>query len=136
MMSTFYFSKSLAGKQWGKIIHRTLIMRISTQIIIYLFSPQHYATIFIATLVLDLLMMENYILDCNRINSFPATALSGMFITALNSSRNLGISRTFELWLIGKLGFEICFAIGIAMMVTIILLWSKITSWIDAGTDI
>lgn len=136
MISTFYFSKSLAGKPWKNVVYRIIIVRILCQIVIFLVQPLHNYSVFFALLVLDLFMMENYIVDCNRINHFPVSALSGMFITALNSSRNFGVNRTIELWLIGKLGFSFCFGIGIFMMIIVIASWWRVNSWIDAGVDV
>ena len=76
-----------------------------------------------------------YIVDCNAVNGFPASALSGMFITALYSCRNLGSnSASFHLKLISIIGFGPSVMIGFAYTTGVILLLPKIVKWIDDGS--
>lgn len=134
MISTFLFSTKLKGvENRAEINRRFLLLRLATQIFGYFFNPSHTITVAAFLLVTDILMIGNYILDCNIINSFPASALSGMFITMLNSSRNFGTIHTIQLWLIGQIGFSWAAIFGFAYTVVIISQWRRMSRWIQDG---
>jgi hypothetical protein len=78
-------------------------------------------------------MIGDYILDCNTINSFPASALSGMYITMLNSSRNLGTSHTLQLGLIGKIGYTNGCYLGFVYTAVVCVFYRRICGWVEAG---
>lgn len=134
MFSTFLFSTKLKGIQNRSSINRTFMcLRIGTQLFGYFFNPSHTLTVAAFLLLMDILMIGNYILDCNVINSFPASALSGMFITMLNSSRNFGTNHSLQLWLIGKIGFGSAAILGIAYSLVVATQWKRIFQWIEDG---
>ena len=134
VISTFLFSIKLKGVQnRSEITRKFLLLRLVAQIFGYFFNPSHTMTVAAFLLLMDILMIGNYILDCNIINSFPASALSGMFITMLNSSRNFGTNQTVQLWLIGQIGFRWAAALGFVYTAMIATQWRRLSSWIEDG---
>lgn len=80
---------------------------------------------------MSVLMIGNYVIDCNAINSFPPGALSGMYITMLNSTRNLGTSHTLQLRLIGYLGYRVGCYIGFAYTTLICIFYMRMRRWVE-----
>lgn len=134
LISTFLFSTKLKGVENRSEINRKFLMlRLAAQLFGYFFNPEHTMTVATFLLLLDILMIGNYILDCNIINSFPASALSGMFITMLNSSRNFGTNHTVQLWLIGQIGFTWAAVFGFTYTAVVITQWRRISRCIENG---
>ena len=73
----------------------------------------------------------------NTVNNFPPSALSGMLITGLYSSRNLGVNGTINLKIISWVGYNNAVIFGLFYTFVIILLIPKIVKWIyDGSTDL
>jgi hypothetical protein len=116
------------------MIQKFLALRLIAQVLGYVLNPSHNYTVAGFLLLMDIFMLGNYVLDCSTINNFPVTALSGMFITMLNSSRNLGTNQTLQLWLIGKITFPYATMIGFTYTFIVVCLWNRMNSWIENGS--
>jgi hypothetical protein len=71
-------------------------------------------------------MLFGYIIDCNTINSNSGGALAGMYVTMLNSSRNLGTNSTIQLKITDYIGFNKAIYIGFIYQIIIIVFFNRI----------
>lgn len=134
LISTYIFSNKIdSSVDKSSLIQKFLILRLLAQLFGFFYNPDHSITVAFYLLILDILMIGNYIIDCNTINSFPASALSGMYITMLNSSRNLGTSQTLQLSIIGKLGYTYSCFIGFGYTLAVCLMYRRICGWVEKG---
>lgn len=109
-----------------------LIIRLSWQVFGF-YIPEHTnITLTLYSFVSTGLAWMIYIVDANTVNGFPPSALSGMFVTALYSCRNLGSnSPSLHLKIISWIGFTPAVLIGFTYTFILLLLLPKIVKWID-----
>lgn len=65
--------------------------------------------------------------------SFPVSALSGMFITALNSARNLGNNSALHQRIIHEVGWPAAVKFGFILQLTTIAIYWYMVDWVKQG---
>lgn len=109
-------------------------LRLIWQIVGFLIPSHNNWTIGGYSFISNSLAWMFFIVDMNVVNTFPPSALSGMFVTVLYSCRNLGSNGTLSLKIISLVGFAPAAIVGFIYTFLIIIFMPKIIKWIDNGT--
>ena len=134
LVITYFFSSLKTSSRKLFYMRTMLCLRLAWQIVGFMIPYHTNWSIAAYSFVSNCMAWMIYIIDMNTSNSFPLSALSGMFVTVLYSCRNLGNNGTIHLKIISWIGFSPAVMIGFAYTGLMILLLPKIVKWVDEGS--
>ena len=133
LVVTFLFSHVNTAPNKLRYIQYGLAARLLWQLLGF-FTPS-FSTFTLTgfVFVTSCLSYMHFIIDSHTVNRFPAQALSGMFVTALYSLRNLGANHTIHLKLISLVGFRSACWLGFVYSLIMVMMAPRMMAWIERG---
>ena len=111
-----------------------IVLRFIWQIIGFLTPSFSTVTLTLYSLVANSLKYMLFIRDMNNVNGFPPSAVLGMLVTGLYSSRNLGVNGTVNMKVISWVGYEAAVVFGFCYTLGVILVVDRVGKWVQEGT--
>jgi hypothetical protein len=102
---TYYIMKWNTPERLWRNIWIVMILKLLKNIIVFIIMPTSVWAVVIIMFLANTISTSGMIFETTRVASFPVTAISGMFLTMLNSARNLGGNSTLHLKIIGSVGW-------------------------------
>ena len=134
IICTFFLSKftnCLGGKRNSLIF--TFGVTIAIDIYTTIVFPLNIWFITTTSLIIGIFDAWRFYTTAYMVNQFPPNALTGMFITFLTSCSNFGKITSVHTWIIGKLGWKLCFLVGLGIQIIIVMCIPAFFEWINAG---
>lgn len=110
-----------------------IILKFAKDIIMFIVMPLNVWVIAFTFLFGDTVATAGSMYSSTIILNFPVTALSGMFITALNSARNFGGNSAIHQRVIHEVGWPAATIFGFVLHAIIIGIYWHMVKWIEEG---